>query len=125
MSLPTEKISDPIDGECVIEYRCVKQDGADGAFNSVPSIVELQSETGEIEQVRLEDDSAVEPVFWPRGASLHERFRIIAAIALLAKHFPSKLQRHNTILALAGVFRAPGWMSARLPLLLDLRTETF
>jgi hypothetical protein len=29
-SLPTQKITDPVDGECIIEYRCVKQDGERG-----------------------------------------------------------------------------------------------
>ena len=107
MSLPTEKISDPIDGECVIEYRCVKQDGGRSIQTVFPPSLNYNPKTGEIEQVRLEDDSAVEPVF-VGAAKLHERFRIIAAIALLAKHFPSKSERHNTILALAGVFARSG-----------------
>ncbi|MBS1828799.1 MAG: bifunctional DNA primase/polymerase [Acidobacteria bacterium] len=102
-SMPTEKIVDPTDDVCIIEYRCVKEDGNRGKQTVFPPSLNCDPKTGLTEEVRFENDSATEPVF-VETKKLQSRFRLIAATALLAKHFPVEGQRHNTILALAGVF---------------------
>jgi hypothetical protein len=101
-SLPTERITDPVDGECVVEYRCTKQDGERGHQTVVPPSLRYDTKTGEVEEIGLEDDSTAQPAF-VEADKLHRRFQVIGAAALLAKHFPAESERHNTILALAGV----------------------
>src|SRR5258708_24013307 len=81
-SLPTEKIKDPVDHNCIIEYRCVKQNGDRGIQTVFPP--SLRYENGTAEQVRLEEDSSNEPVF-VKSSMLRECFRLTGAIALLAK----------------------------------------
>lgn len=102
-SLPSEKIKDPGDGECIIEYRCINQDGQRGCQTVFPPSLNYDPETGKTEEIRVETDSANEPVF-AKATKLHQAFRMIGAVALLAKHFPVNGQRHDTILALAGIF---------------------
>jgi P4 family phage/plasmid primase-like protien len=106
-SLPTEKITDPADQQCIIEYRCVKSDGERGHQTVFPPSLRYDTQTGTTEQVRLEDDSILVPVF-VKSKILQECFRLIGAVALLAKHFPIESERHNTILALAGIFARSG-----------------
>jgi len=118
-SLPTEKITDPVDGECIIEYRCVKQDGERGHQTVFPPSLRYDSETGESEEIRLEADSAAEPAF-VESDKLHRRFRMIAATSLLAKHFPVESERHNTILALAGVFARSGMPEEKAAMIVKL-----
>ena len=109
-SLPTEKITDPVDGECIVEYRCVKQDGERGHQTVFPPSLRYDAKTGEVEEIGLEDDSAAVPAVVDAD-KLHQRFQVIGATALLAKHFPVDSERHNTILALAGVLRT--WRDGR------------
>ena len=118
-SLPSEKIKDPVDGECIIEYRCVKQDGERGHQTVFPPSLRYDSKTGEVEEVRLEDDSAAEPAV-VGAAKLHRRFQVIAATALLGKHFPVESDRHNTILALAGVFARGGMDEQKAAIIVKL-----
>lgn len=106
-SLSTEQVHDPSDGEMIVEYRCVTHDGERSLQTVVPPSLNYNPETGVIEDVRFEADSAAVPAFVP-SKRIYERFRGIAAIALLAKHFPAKSECHNTILALAGVFARCG-----------------
>ncbi len=106
-SLPTEKITDPADQQCIIEYRCVRQDGERGHQTVFPPSLRYDTKTGTTEEIRLEDDSTSVPAFI-EAKKLYECFQVIAAIALLAKHFPVKAERHNTILALAGIFARSG-----------------
>src|SRR5208337_4127642 len=97
-SLPTEKITDPADKECIIEYRCVKQDGERGNQTVFPPSLRYDPKTETTEEIRLEDDSTSVPTFI-EAKKLQECFRVIAAVALLAKHFPIESERRNTILA--------------------------
>ncbi len=119
VSLPTERIVDPTDGQCIIEYRCVKEDGNRGVQTVFPPSLNYDKKTGHIEQVEFAPDSAVEPVF-VASEKLHLRFRVIAATALLAKHFPVEGQRHNTILALAGFFARSGMRVEKAAMLVKL-----
>ena len=106
-SLPTAQVRDPSDGEMIIEYRCVKEDGERGQQTVLPPSLRYDIKTGDVEEVRLEEDSATEPIS-VSAAGLQKRFRLIAATGLLAKHFPVESERHNTILALAGVLARAG-----------------
>jgi P4 family phage/plasmid primase-like protien len=103
----TEKIKDPVDGQCIIEYRCVKENGQRGYQTVFPPSLHYNKNTDEIEEISLEHDSANDPVFVV-ASKLHRRFRMIGAVALLSKHFPVESARHDTILALAGVFARSG-----------------
>jgi P4 family phage/plasmid primase-like protien len=102
-SLRLERIKDPIDQECIVEYRCVNKNGERGQQTVFPPSLRYDDQTGETEEIRLEQDSAPEPIR-VEAKRLHETFRTIAATSLLAKHFPIKGERRNTILALAGMF---------------------
>jgi putative DNA primase/helicase len=106
-SLATDQVRDPSDDEMIIEYRCGRQDGERGPQTVFPPSLRYDPETGTVEEVGLEDDSAPEPASVD-AAKLHRRFRMIGATALLAKHFPVESERHNTILALAGIFARAG-----------------
>ena len=57
-SLPTEKITDPVDGECIIEYRCVKQDGERGHQTVFPPSLRYDPRPAKLKRFGLEDDSA-------------------------------------------------------------------
>jgi len=106
-ALPSEEVEDPADGQCIIEYRCLKENGERGRQTVFPPSLHYDPETGHVEQVRFEEDSATGPTFID-SEKLYLLFRLIGATALLAKHFPTEGQRHNTILALAGVFARNG-----------------
>jgi P4 family phage/plasmid primase-like protien len=116
-SFPTEKIMDPADEECIIEYRCVKQDGERGIQTVFPP--SLWYEDGTTEQIRLESDSTSVPAFI-EAKKLHDCFRMIAAVALLAKHFPVESERHHTILALAGIFVRSGMPEGKATTIITL-----
>lgn len=118
-SLPTEKITDPVDGECIIEYRCVRQDGERGHQTVFPPSLRYDPDTGTVEEIGLEDDSAPEPAFVD-AAKLQRRFLMIGATALLAKYFPVESERHNTILALAGVFARAGIKEQKATMIVKL-----
>jgi P4 family phage/plasmid primase-like protien len=118
-SLPSEKIKDPVDGECIIEYRCISEDGTRGQQTVFPPSHRYELETGDIEKIQLEDDSVDEPV--PvKASTLHRAFRTIGAVALLTKHFSIESQRHDTILALAGVFARSGLDLGRAAMIIKL-----
>jgi P4 family phage/plasmid primase-like protien len=106
-SLPSEKITDPSDGECIIEYRCVNEDGQRGKQTVFPPSSNFDEKTDVIEQVCFEFDSA-QTIAKVSAKVLHRTFRFIGAVALLAKHFPVKSERHDTILSLAGLFARAG-----------------
>jgi len=118
-SLPTEKITDPADGECIIEFRCVKQDGERGHQTVFPPSLRYDAKTGEVEEIGLEDNSAAEPAVVD-AAKLHRRFQVIGAAALLSKHFPVEAERHNTILALAGIFARAGMPEEKAAMIVKL-----
>ena len=106
-SLPTEKITDPSDGQCIIEYRCIKRDGTRGHQSVFPPSLRYDARTSKCEGIRLEDDSSPGPASVAAG-NLQQCFQMIAAIALLAKHFPLESERHTTILALGGILARGG-----------------
>jgi hypothetical protein len=118
-SLPTQKITDPVDGECIVEYRCVKQDGARGHQTVFPPSLRYDAKTGEAEEIGLEDYSAAGPAL-VEADKLHRRFQVIGAAALLAKHFPVESERHNTILALAGLLARGGMPEEKATMLVNL-----
>ena len=118
-SLPTQKITDPVDGECIIEYRCVKQDGDRGHQTVFPPSLRYAAKTAEVEEIGLEDDSAAEPTV-VAADKLHRRFQVIGAAALLAKHFPVDSERHNTILALAGALARAGMEEPKATVIVSL-----
>lgn len=106
IAMATEQVRDPVDDEMIVEYRCVSREGERAVQTVFPPSLNYNPETSMTEDVRFEADSAM-PVF-VSATRLHGRFHMIAAVALLAKHFPSKSERHNTILALAGAFARAG-----------------
>ncbi len=118
-SMTTERVTDPVDGECIIEYRCVKQDGERGHQTVFPPSLRYDPKTGEVEEIGLEDDSTAEPAVVDAD-KLHRRFQVIGAAALLAKHFPVDSERHNTILALAGVLARSGMPEEKAIMLVNL-----
>ena len=118
-SLPTERITDPAVGECIIEYRCTKQDGERGHQTVFPPSLRYDPENGEVEEIGLEEDSAAEPGVVD-AAKLHRRFQVIGAAALLAKYFPVESERHNTILALAGVLVRSGMSEEKAIMVVNL-----
>ena len=118
-SSPTEKITDPVDGECIVEYRCTRQDGERGQQTVFPPSLRYDAKTGEVEEIGLEDDSTAQPAF-VKADKLHRRFQVIGATALLAKHFPVKSERHDTILALAGVLARGGMAEEKATMLVAL-----
>ena len=107
------------DGECVIEYRCTKQDGERGHQTVFPPSFRYDAKTGEVEEIGLEDDSAAEPTI-VEADKLHQRFQVIGVAAQLAKYFPEESERHNTILALAGVFARSGMPEEKATILVNL-----
>ena len=102
-SLPLERIKDPVDQECIIEYRCANKSGERGQQTVFPPSLRYDDQSGETEEIRWEEDSTPGPIT-VEAIKLHQTFRMIAATSLLAKHFPIKGERHNTIVALAGMF---------------------
>jgi hypothetical protein len=118
-SLPTEQIRDPVNGEMIIEYRCVNKDGGRGCQTVFPPSLRYDLETGVVEKIRLEEDSPTAPIFI-EADKLHQQFRMIAVTALLAKHFPVKPRRHDTILALAGVFARNGMRMEKAVSIIEL-----
>jgi len=117
-SLPSEKITDPADDQRIIEYRCVNEDGKRGHQTVFPPSLWYDPKT-KTEHICLEEDSSAEPV-GVDSTKLHGCFRLIAATALLAKHFPEQGQRHNTILALAGIFARSGMQEGKAATLVKL-----
>jgi len=107
VSLQSEEVRDPTDNAMIVEYRCVNQDGTRGHQTVFPPSLRYDTASGETESVELEDDSNTVPVTIS-SKKLHHAFRMIAGTALLAKHFPEQSERHNTILALAGVLARSG-----------------
>src|ERR1017187_2535100 len=107
------------DGECIIEYRCTRQDGERGHQTVFPPSLRYDAKTGEVEEIGLEDDSTAQPAF-VKADKLHRRFQLIAATALLAKHFPVESERHNTVLALAGVLARSGMPEEKATMLVNL-----
>jgi P4 family phage/plasmid primase-like protien len=117
-SLPSEKVNDPTDDTCIVEYRCACADGHRGCQTVFPPSKNFDTLTSKVEDVRLESDSA--EIATVPAANLHKAFVTIAATSLLAKHFPEKGDRHNTILALAGVFARSGMAEKKAAALVGL-----
>jgi P4 family phage/plasmid primase-like protien len=117
--LPSVKITDPTDNECIVEYRCTKQNGERGQQTVFPPSGNFNPKTGVIEQVQFESDSA-QSIATVSVRTLQERFTSIAAVALLAKHFPVESERHTTILALAGVFARAGMTKGKGATIIEL-----
>lgn len=109
-SLPTERIKDPTDNQCIVEYRCVNKDGKRGQQTVFPPSQRYDAASGTIEDIRFEEDSASAPVF-VKSDQLYRCFRKIGATALLVKHFPAD-GRHDFTLAAAGTFAAGGLTEA-------------
>lgn len=99
----SEEIRDPIDDEMIIELRSLNKDGTRGRQTVFPPSRHYEPKTGIEEQIEIEPNSASEIATVP-SAKLGRAVRWIGAAALLAKHFPATSNRHNTILALAGIF---------------------
>src|ERR1019366_8585683 len=100
-------------------YRCVRQDGERGHQTELPPSLRYDAETGEAEEIGVEDDSAAEPAVVD-AAKLHRRFQVVGAVALLSKHFPAESERHNTILALAGVLARSGMAEDKAAMIVKL-----
>src|SRR6266404_2611280 len=119
VSLPSEQIRDPSDGECIVEFRCVDGDGSRGKQTVFPPSQNYDPKTGVTEQVRFEPDppNAIATV---SATELRKRFVMIGAVALLTKHFPVESERHNTILALAGLFARSGMKLNKAIMIIDV-----
>ena len=106
-SFPSQKISDPTDRQCVVEYRCVNADGHRGSQTVFPPSINYNPKNDKSEHVQFEAGSTTELATVP-ASDLRKAFVLIGVVALLAKHFPADSERHNTILALSGVFARSG-----------------
>jgi len=73
-SLPSVKISDPTDNQCVIEYRCVTTDGSRGLQTVFPPSVWYEPKKRVAEEIRLETDSGDRPVYVD-ASKLYSGFR--------------------------------------------------
>src|SRR5207247_4891228 len=85
-SLPSKEIRDPLDGECIIEYRCVNKDGSRGHQTVFPPSHNYDAKNDITEQVRFEPDPPNQ-IAKVSAAELRKRFVMIGSVALLAKHF--------------------------------------
>ena len=103
--VPSEKLTDPIDGQTLLELRCRDKDGSIGHQTVVPPSVH---ESGE--QIRFEPGFDKHPANVD-AAELQTAVRTVAAAALLARRWPDAGSgRHETMLALAGVLQRAGWI---------------
>ncbi len=100
-----EQYRDPTDKSMIVELRCLKKDGATGHQTVVPPSIH---ESGE----RVDWSGDADPSKPPQMASvsvLRTVVKLIAATALLAKHFPKAgAGRHNFMLAFAGTLARGG-----------------
>jgi P4 family phage/plasmid primase-like protien len=99
-ALPSEKYKDPTTRQCIIEYRCVNQDGGRGYQTVVPPSIH---ETGE--QISFAHPPS--EIVTVNAQKLRRCVRIIAAVTLMARYFPIA-ERHYTKRAWANVFCKAG-----------------
>lgn len=108
-SFPTEQIRDPIptnpedkSGPMIVEFRCVSRKGKRSIQAVLPPSLHYDPKTGVTEPIEMDADCG--PIATVSALQLREAFRLIGVITLLAKYFPVASNRHDTLLALAGVF---------------------
>ena len=103
--MPSRKYLDPTDKACLCELRCLKSDGTVGLQTVVPP--STHKETGEA--IRFELGLDREPANIDAD-ELTAAVARIAAVALLARHWPAAGHgRHECELALAGCLARAGW----------------
>jgi P4 family phage/plasmid primase-like protien len=99
----TQRFQDPVDQKTLVELRGQKSDGSIGLQTVVPPSVH---ESGE--PIRFEEgfDRAPANV---SAAVLRSAVSRVAAVALLARHWPEQGSRHMAFLALAGTLVRDKW----------------
>jgi P4 family phage/plasmid primase-like protien len=103
--MPSRKYLDPTDKACLCELRCLKSDGTVGLQTVVPP--STHKETGEA--ICFEPGLDREPANIDAD-ELTAAVARIAAVALLARHWPAAGHgRHECELALAGCLARAGW----------------
>jgi predicted P-loop ATPase len=90
--------------KCLVELRCLKTDGSVGLQTVVPP--SIHRDTGE--QIRFEPGFDREPANVDADV-LQKVAAKIAAVTLLALHWPKEGGRHDAFLALAGTLYRAGW----------------
>lgn len=99
----TQQFHDPLDGKTIIEVRGLKSDGTVGLQTVVPPSIH---EFGEL--IRFETGFDRIPANIDANVLL-PIVRRVAAVALLARHWPAEGARHRAFLALAGVLARAQW----------------
>jgi putative DNA primase/helicase len=103
-AVPSKKYIDPVNGETILELRCLKSDGTVGLQTVVPPSTHPSGE-----EIRFEPDMDGEPANVDADV-LQRAVAKAAAAALLARHWPKAGHgRHGCELALAGVLARAGW----------------
>jgi P4 family phage/plasmid primase-like protien len=104
--VPTQQFVDPLGHATLIELRGLSSDGSIGLQTIVPPSMHVSGEV-----VRFETGFAGTPENVDAGV-LVGAVRRVAAVALLARHWPSKGSRHRAFLALSGVLARAQWSQA-------------
>ena len=99
----TQQFHDPLDHATLIELRGLSSDGSIGLQTVVPPSIH---ETGE--PVRFVQGFDRTPANVDADV-LVSAVRMVAAAALLSRHWPTEGSRHHAFLALAGVLARAGW----------------
>jgi len=99
----TSQFVDPLDQSTLVELRGLSSAGSIGLQTVVPPSIH---ETGEA--VRFEEGFESTPANVDADV-LVSAVRKVAAVALLARHWPIKGSRHNAFLALTCVLASAGW----------------
>ncbi len=101
----SEQYKDPSDHTMIVELRCLKKDKTKGLHTILPPSVHP---SGEHVVWSRGSDASKEPTR-ANASNLQSAVRLIAGIALLAKHFPKAGEgRHKFMLALAGTLARAG-----------------
>lgn len=104
--VPSLKHKDPIDGDVLIELRCLAHDGSIGFQTVAPG--SIHAGTGE----QIEFEPGVSRMIQNADSEeIIEAVNRVAAAALLVRYWP-QTGRHETMLALAGVLAKGGWPEA-------------
>jgi len=99
----SRKYTDPVNGGTLIELRCLKADGTVGLQTIVPGSVHPSGELIEFAPGCNREPENVD------AEELDRAVRQTAAVALLARHWPSQGSRHTAFLALAGGLKRKEW----------------
>jgi hypothetical protein len=99
----TTQFHDPLDKATLVELRGLSSDGLIGMQTVVPPSTHESGEAVRFEQGFQGTPANID------AAVLISAVHRVAAVALLARHWPKQGSRHHAFLALSGVFAREGW----------------